>query len=183
MPRTPEQLLKHKATQKRYRDRHPDRAVAATKKWIEAHKDQYNEANRKRYHRLKKQISEQRKERRKANPEQFRAYYRTYYKWKSKTSYYRVKALSRIHAARSATGKTSKSAIERLVAIKERGTSCFYCGRNVRGQSANIEHIIPLARGGTNTEENLTVACEHCNKSKHSKMPNEFIRLGQLFLL
>lgn len=33
-----------------------------------------------------------------------------------------------------------------------------------------IDHIIPLARGGTNDEENLQVLCATCNKSKGTKI-------------
>jgi 5-methylcytosine-specific restriction endonuclease McrA len=31
---------------------------------------------------------------------------------------------------------------------------------------ATIDHIVPLARGGTNYEGNLTPACRPCNSSK-----------------
>jgi hypothetical protein len=32
-----------------------------------------------------------------------------------------------------------------------------------------IEHILPIAEGGTNTEENLWLACRVCNSFKHAK--------------
>ena len=32
-----------------------------------------------------------------------------------------------------------------------------------------IDHIIPLAKGGTNDEENLWLVCETCNRAKSAK--------------
>lgn len=32
-----------------------------------------------------------------------------------------------------------------------------------------VEHIVPLAAGGTDAEENLWLACRNCNGFKHSK--------------
>lgn len=29
-----------------------------------------------------------------------------------------------------------------------------------------MDHIVPVAQGGTNTEENLALACFHCNRRK-----------------
>lgn len=42
---------------------------------------------------------------------------------------------------------------------------CIYCG----AKSAHIDHIIPLARGGTHSVGNLAPACQWCNLSKNSK--------------
>jgi 5-methylcytosine-specific restriction endonuclease McrA len=42
---------------------------------------------------------------------------------------------------------------------------CAYCG----APSAEIEHIVPRARGGANTWDNLTGACTACNARKSAK--------------
>lgn len=40
---------------------------------------------------------------------------------------------------------------------------CSYCG----GSGGEIDHIVPLAKGGTHSIDNLTGACKSCNSSKH----------------
>ncbi|KFN01299.1 HNH endonuclease [Bacillus clarus] len=44
---------------------------------------------------------------------------------------------------------------------------CQYCG-NPTGDY-QLEHIVPLSKGGANTLSNITVACPACNRSKNSK--------------
>lgn len=41
---------------------------------------------------------------------------------------------------------------------------CAFCG--ARGGLA-LDHIEPLAQGGSNSEDNLTAACKPCNSSKN----------------
>ena len=43
------------------------------------------------------------------------------------------------------------------------GTTCLQCGST---EHLEIDHIIPIARGGTNALVNLQVLCRHCNRKK-----------------
>lgn len=45
---------------------------------------------------------------------------------------------------------------------------CEYCHVSEKWQYVRftVDHIIPLKRGGTDTEENLALACFHCNRRK-----------------
>jgi 5-methylcytosine-specific restriction endonuclease McrA len=45
---------------------------------------------------------------------------------------------------------------------------CRYCGRSGRapGVVLHVDHVVPLAAGGTSTEDNLLTACEECNLGK-----------------
>jgi 5-methylcytosine-specific restriction endonuclease McrA len=45
------------------------------------------------------------------------------------------------------------------------GNACAYCGT---GGDLHIEHVVPIARGGTHTLGNVLPACERCNYSKHA---------------
>ena len=47
---------------------------------------------------------------------------------------------------------------------------CSYCG----GKAEEIDHIIPRAKGGTNSTYNLTPACRSCNEKKSSLSLKEF---------
>jgi 5-methylcytosine-specific restriction endonuclease McrA len=50
--------------------------------------------------------------------------------------------------------------------------TCAYCGRTA--VPLQIEHIIPIARGGTNRVSNLTLACGPCNRAKDTQTAAEF---------
>ena len=40
--------------------------------------------------------------------------------------------------------------------------------------ATTVDHIIPVAKGGTDDPENLVAACRRCNFSKQDKMPDEY---------
>jgi 5-methylcytosine-specific restriction endonuclease McrA len=48
---------------------------------------------------------------------------------------------------------------------------CAYCGRS--DLPLTVDHIIPRARGGEDSWENLVTACVHCNNKKGDKTPAE----------
>jgi 5-methylcytosine-specific restriction endonuclease McrA len=52
--------------------------------------------------------------------------------------------------------------------VKQENTKCEYCGSK---ENLEIDHIIPVARGGGNTINNLQILCRACNKKKADKMP------------
>ena len=51
------------------------------------------------------------------------------------------------------------------------GDACVYCGSTDRIEK---DHIIPLARGGSDSIGNVVPACYDCNRSKHSKFVMEW---------
>lgn len=51
---------------------------------------------------------------------------------------------------------------------------CWWCGKPVEG-AFEVDHRIPLARGGSNAPENLCISCPTCNSQKHDKLPSEWI--------
>jgi 5-methylcytosine-specific restriction endonuclease McrA len=56
--------------------------------------------------------------------------------------------------------------MKRLVFARD-GRVCRKCGATNR---LEIDHIIPIARGGTNEPDNLQVLCRHCNAKKWAKI-------------
>ena len=48
------------------------------------------------------------------------------------------------------------------------GFRCRYCGRqgSTPGVVLHVDHVVPLAVGGTSREDNLRTACEECNLGK-----------------
>ncbi len=51
--------------------------------------------------------------------------------------------------------------------LEETNGRCAHCGISIEPhKNMTLEHIIPINKGGTNDEENLTVLCKDCNKLK-----------------
>lgn len=55
--------------------------------------------------------------------------------------------------------------------LKRDGHKCSYCGRG--DVTLSIDHILPRSRGGEDTWENLTAACNKCNNIKGDRTPEE----------
>ncbi len=49
------------------------------------------------------------------------------------------------------------------------GWKCAYCRKPLDLGSVEIEHVIPIARGGTGWGSNLVPACRTCNTRKNTK--------------
>lgn len=44
--------------------------------------------------------------------------------------------------------------------------TCQYCGASAPDVRLEIDHIIPVSKGGSNDSDNLVTACEACNRGK-----------------
>jgi hypothetical protein len=54
----------------------------------------------------------------------------------------------------------------RQAVFQRDGGSCVRCGATT---GLEIDHIIPVSRGGSDTEKNLQVLCSACNRSKGNR--------------
>ena len=52
------------------------------------------------------------------------------------------------------------------------GMKCNYCDQVM--DKYQIDHIVPIARGGDNKNENLQLLCAPCNRQKGAKTDNEY---------
>ena len=58
--------------------------------------------------------------------------------------------------------------------IRERdGNRCQYTGKLLRPDEGSMDHVIPRARGGKDTWENLVWACKGVNSRKADRLPHE----------
>jgi hypothetical protein len=65
-----------------------------------------------------------------------------------------------------------------LAALIERdGDCCYLCGRQVSNAlpfthplKANIDHVVPVSKGGAHTLGNVRVACRSCNSAKGARL-------------
>ncbi|SMB93270.1 HNH endonuclease [Deinococcus hopiensis] len=59
---------------------------------------------------------------------------------------------------------------------KQKGL-CHYCGEKldwVGKRKYQVDHFVPLSRGGSNFMSNIVLACPECNREKADKFPWEF---------
>lgn len=52
--------------------------------------------------------------------------------------------------------------------FKRDGYRCRECGSSKDETSLEIDHIVPVAKGGTNDIDNLQTLCRECNQKKHT---------------
>jgi 5-methylcytosine-specific restriction endonuclease McrA len=58
--------------------------------------------------------------------------------------------------------------------MRDCGRRCVYCGHPLDPMEATLDHVYPLARGGTHVPGNLVAACAPCNRLKGDMLPHEF---------
>jgi len=51
---------------------------------------------------------------------------------------------------------------------------CYYCAKKVAYRDLSMDHLVPLARGGRSTKNNLVPACKDCNNKKKQLLPMEW---------
>jgi hypothetical protein len=52
---------------------------------------------------------------------------------------------------------------------------CQECGKNVRFEEINFDHIIPWSKGGSSDESNIRLLCEACNKKRGNEYEDEYL--------
>jgi hypothetical protein len=58
---------------------------------------------------------------------------------------------------------------------RERGL-CFYCLRRFVARGRVLDHVVPQARGGSNSYRNLVSCCVECNSQKGAAAAEDFLR-------
>lgn len=79
--------------------------------------------------------------------------------------------IARIHRREISAGlrlDAAEWAVVRAEVFDRDDYTCRYCGE--RGGVLHCDHVIPIAKGGTNATDNLATACEPCNRAKAAKI-------------
>lgn len=56
---------------------------------------------------------------------------------------------------------------------------CHYCEKKVPPSTLTMDHVVPLARGGTSSKGNIVPACKACNRDKKLDTPVDQILKGK----
>lgn len=134
--------------------------------WQREHPEQAKTAQRTFYQRHKQELCIKSRK----NAERHRA---SMAKWQRKYPEKHAAKQSRRRAMkRGASGShTGDDVLKQLAAQKGR---CWHCGVKLKDGEWHADHLIPLARGGSDAPENIVVACPKCNLSKGTKLPQEW---------
>lgn len=94
--------------------------------------------------------------------------------------------LSRNHVRRALQRKAAvnlKGIKSWMKAVKSKPSSiCYYCQGAIKGSDIHFDHIVPIAKGGPHSIDNLCVSCQSCNNKKHTKSVQAFVKVGQQLL-
>ncbi|HEY0972665.1 MAG TPA: HNH endonuclease [Gemmatimonadales bacterium] len=88
-------------------------------------------------------------------------------------------------ARRWTPARTLRIAMKRA-AMRDCCRRCVYCATELDFASATLDHVYPVAHGGTGSPGNIVTACHGCNQLKGDLLPCDFFALhpwaGQNFM-
>lgn len=145
-----------KASDAAWRKANSDRAKATTAAWIKANPER-REAITAKY--------------RSAHPDRCMA--ATLAWQKANPESLRIHKQNRRARKREIGGRLSNGLAKRLFAL-QRG-KCACCGKPL-GTNYHRDHIMPIALGGANTDDNIQLLRARCNQQKNSKHPIDFMQ-------
>lgn len=147
-----------------YRDKNRDRLLENEKKWRQENTERHRENSR-------RWAME--------NPDKVREIYRRWSANNADKESERLSLRRALERSASADRGISVSSLRDL-----HGDQCAYCtavmifDRSHESRynplKATIDHVVPLARSGDHTWENVALACLRCNTSKGDKLINEW---------
>lgn len=120
---------------------------------------------------------EAQRKRRSQNPKRYVDYQREYRKLHPD----KIRADARVWSANrrarelNAEGFCTTKDIEKQMKIQKH--LCYWCGVDLKDAKYEIDHVIPLSRGGTNYPNNLVISCISCNRRKRNRMPDDWKRI------
>lgn len=68
--------------------------------------------------------------------------------------------------------RVTRAVSRKSIMIRDSYT-CQYCVRQLVAKELTLDHVVPRAKGGKNTWENLATACYPCNNKKGARTPAE----------
>jgi 5-methylcytosine-specific restriction endonuclease McrA len=168
--------------EKRSKERHSnpnaqEKDRERARQWFYENRERARAKTKELYHANREERIKQTRQWREQNPERYRANnanrYPKYYT--EHREEYRAWVRNRRARQRQAPGKHTPADIEHL--YDQQQGKCAYCQCSLQN-GYHVDHIVPLARGGSNDPSNLALACASCNKSKGDRLLSEWNPIG-----
>ncbi len=169
---------------KEWRKAHPEKSAISIKNWQSNNPDRVKEINRRSATKRRDQRIIDSREWRKQNGDRIKKSWQEYRKvngdqLKETRRKYEEKYPEKIRAGKHTRrtkilGLDSKIDANYIKFLKiAQGMKCNYCNQTMN--KYQIDHIVPIARGGDNKNENLQLLCAPCNRQKGAKTDNEYM--------
>lgn len=180
---------KQKAYDERWRNTNPEKVKASNKasnarryradpEKVKASNDRWRKANPEKAMAISRRVSARW---RKANPEKIKASDARQRKANPEKHHELDRIASRLRRAQKRGSGCTHTAADLSEILKAQGNRCAYCRASLSKAKKHVDHIVPLALGGSNARANLQYLCQPCNQSKHAKHPIAYARsLGLL---
>lgn len=163
---------KNKEYMRAYRESNKERIAAQKKEWYEANREQVAQLTSSRYQQKRDQILSYQASYHAANGDLVR---RRVSQWKKDNpGLVAVQRQKRRAAKSGCEGSLSRDIVKRLMQL-QRG-KCACCHISLSESGHQLDHQMPLALGGANTDDNMQLLCPSCNSSKHAKHPVDFMQ-------
>jgi 5-methylcytosine-specific restriction endonuclease McrA len=163
---------------RKYGRENAERARERAKQWYWSNRESALESKRAYHHENAPKLAEKKRAYRLNNLGKIREAGRRFYaenKERLRPSRKAAKAMRR-----SAEGVVTKDDVAWLLEMQR--WKCAVCAQSVKRARYHLDHIMPLAKGGTNNRDNLQVLCPSCNLSKSSKHPVDFMQQRGMLL-
>lgn len=78
------------------------------------------------------------------------------------------RAIVRRRRAKQAQAEYPLTSKEWQIVLDKYGRKCVYCGSK---KKIEMDHVVPLSKGGKHSMQNVLPACRSCNAEKNNKLP------------
>lgn len=125
-------------------------------RWLRENRERRRQYERDWYQANRERIAARERARREANPQEWHA-------------------LKQLHYDKRRALKLAAYVedVDPLVVLERDDGVCGICGGDVDPFDFQVDHVIPLSRGGEHSYANVQVAHESCNKAKYDRLPDE----------
>ena len=163
-----------------YDNKNKEKIRASDKEYRRNNSDKIKEYSKEHYEKNKEKIREQKKKYREENKIKIKEYRQKNREAISKrnsiyrqTEDYKISKRNSSHKRRAIIKSGNINTIE-LKELLNNTKHCYWCNKKLNENKIQIDHYMPLSKGGTHTIDNIVISCPKCNLTKNAKDPYEF---------